>query len=67
MKGVIVMYSKAQNEASKKYRQKAIKQINFQLNRETDASVIEWMDKQGNKNDYLRSLVLADMAKHQST
>ena len=37
------------------------KKITLMLGKETDKDIIEWLDKQGNKNAYLKDLIRKDM------
>ena len=43
------------------YVKKKCKQITLMLNLENDKDIIEWMEKQENKNAYLKELIRKDM------
>lgn len=60
-------YSEAINKSHQKYQKNAIKQIKFGLNRNTDAAIIEWLEKVPNKQGYFKELILADMARNHNT
>ena len=47
----------------KKYRAKAVKQIVFDLNKETDADIIEHLETVSNRTGYLKALIRANMKK----
>ena len=46
-----------------KYAKKAIKQYILKFNRNTEPEIIEFLDSKENKNNYIRDLIKADMAK----
>lgn len=46
--------------AQKKYYSKCRTFI-IRLNTEKDVDIIEWLEKQGNKTEYIKELILADM------
>ena len=43
------------------YAKDKLKQIKFTLNKETDADILEWIEKQENKQGYLKELIRKDM------
>ena len=43
------------------YAKEKIQQVPFRLNRDLDADIIEWLNKQPNKQGYLKQLIRADM------
>jgi len=43
------------------YAKEKLQQIRFTLNKTKDADLIEWLNKQGNKQGYLKELVRKDM------
>ena len=45
-----------------RYMEKAIRRINFSLNRNTDSDIIEHLESMGNVQGYLKGLVRADIA-----
>lgn len=47
----------------KNYRAKAIKQMVFDLNRETDADIIEHLETIKNRTGYIKQLIRDDMKK----
>lgn len=55
--------TEAQKRATKAYIQKNIVTINLRLNRSTDAELIAFLERQPNKNGYLKELIKKDMAK----
>ena len=44
------------------WKKKTSKQVHLHLNTDIDADVISWLDKRDNKTNYIRSLMLKDMA-----
>lgn len=57
------------NVSSKKYAydtqyaKEKLQQIKFTLNKEHDADLIAWLDKQPNKQGYIKQLIRRDMEK----
>lgn len=51
----------AQREASARYRERMIRQVNLQLNIKTDADIIEWLDSQPNKSGAIKALIRKGM------
>lgn len=51
------------------YIKKNIRQFTFKLNKlfPEDQEMIAWLEAQPNKNDYIRTLIEADMEKHDRT
>lgn len=49
-------------EYDQKYIKEKTKQIGLMLNRELDADIIEWLEKQPNKQGYLKALIRKDIA-----
>lgn len=47
----------------KNYRARAIKQIVFDLNKETDADIIAHLEAVSNRTGYLKALIREDMKK----
>lgn len=52
----------ARKTASRKYADRMTKQINLQLNRTTDADIIAALERCGNVQGYIKSLIRADLA-----
>ena len=46
-----------------KYDNKTYKKITFRFHREKDKNILDHIDKQENKNQYIKDLILADMEK----
>ena len=55
--------SEAQRKAAAKYKKANIKNYNFQVNRTTEKDLLDHMERQTNKSDYIKSLVRLDMEK----
>lgn len=53
---------KAHVNSSYEYQKKAIKQVKFQLNKNTDPELIKHIESVGNIQGYLKRLIRADMA-----
>ena len=53
--------SEAQRKASAKYKKANIKNYNFQINRTTEKDLLDHMEKQPNKSDYIKNLIREDM------
>lgn len=54
---------KSQIKAVEKYQKYAIRQIKFGFHRELDSDILEHLDKQQNKQGYIKDLIRADIAK----
>jgi hypothetical protein len=52
---------KAHVKASMKYNAKNVKQVKLNLNRKTDADIIDQLDKCGNIQGYIKDLIRKDM------
>lgn len=52
---------KAHVKASIKYNAKNVKQVKLNLNRKTDADIIEHLDQCGNIQGYIKGLIRKDM------
>lgn len=52
-----------QSVASMKYDAKNTKDVRIKLNLNTDADILEWLEKQPNKQGYIKALIRADMKK----
>ncbi len=48
-----------------RYRKKTIAHIGFDLNRNTDPDLVEWMQHIGNRAAYLKRLIRKDMEENQ--
>ncbi len=48
-------------EAWKRYRKDNVKPVGFNLNKNTDADLIEWLEQQPNRAAYLKRLIREDM------
>ena len=57
--------AKEKNMATLKWRKESIKRIEFYLHKENDKDVLEWLEKQPNKREYLINLIKADREKKQ--
>ena len=55
------MTTEAQKKATIKYSKKHILQKNIKLNKETDADIIQHLEKQDNVNGYLKDLIRKDI------
>lgn len=55
--------TEAQMRASMKWQKKHLTQIKFNLNNETESDIINHLDKQQNKQGYIKDLIRADIAK----
>lgn len=53
----------ARSKASTKYNAKNVKQIKLNLNKKTDADIIEVLESVGNKQGYIKDLIRQDMKK----
>lgn len=47
------------------YQKQNIKTVPFRLNINTEADILEWLDQQENKRQYIISLIRADISKKQ--
>lgn len=45
------------------YNRKTYRHISFTLRKDVDKNVIEFLDAKSNKGQYIRDLILADMAR----
>lgn len=43
-----------------KYIKENIRRFEFKMSKKTDKELIEWLEAQPNKNEYIKSLILAD-------
>lgn len=59
--------STAQIKASMKYTKENQRIFNIAFNKKTEPELLAWIESQGNKQGYIKSLILADMEKRQST
>lgn len=53
----------ARREYINNYQATKVKQCKFQLNREHDADIIEWLDGIENRQGYIKKLIRQDMKK----
>lgn len=51
--------------ATLKWRKESIKRVEFYLHKELDKDVLEWLQKQPNKREYIIALLRKDMNEHQ--
>ena len=51
----------AKRKAIKKYDEANTKQVHLKLNKNTDAKLIEWLEKQSNVQGYIKALIKKDM------
>ena len=54
------------SEAWTRYRKDNVKPVGFNLNKNTDADLIEWLESQPNRAAYLKRLIREDMARNRS-
>lgn len=54
--------TEAQLRAQRRYQRRAIAQVIVKLHRERDADILEHLDRQANKNGYIKDLIRADIA-----
>ena len=47
--------------ATLKWRKESIKRVEFYLHKELDKDVLEWLEKQPNKREFLIGLIRKDM------
>lgn len=52
---------KSKLKANKRYNQKNIFRFTLQLNRKTDADIIEYLATKENKNGYIKEIIRIDM------
>lgn len=52
---------KAHVKASIKYNAKNVKQVKLNLNRKTDADIIDYLDQCSNVQGYIKDLIIKDM------
>ena len=57
-----VQERKAKNRITRKYHVRAMKAYTFRFHKVNDADVIAKLDSSTNKNDYIRRLILKDIA-----
>lgn len=55
------MTTEAQKKAKRKYRKLNNKQLNVELNRKTDADILERLDQVENKQGYIKKLIREDI------
>lgn len=61
------MQTDAERRAVSNYRKKSVKQVVMRFfPNEQDEVIYDWIKKQGNANQYLKALVVADMEKGRS-
>lgn len=60
------MQTEAQKRAKEKYDAKTAVQIKLKLNKNTDADILELLEKIENKQGYIKDLIRADIAKNWS-
>ena len=51
--------------ATLKWRKESIKRVEFYLHKELDKDVLEWLQEQPNKREYIIALLRKDMNEHQ--
>ncbi len=61
--GVINITTKKKIDYDAAYQKDNIKQIKINLNKRTDAALIEHLEKQPNKQGYIKKLITDDMTK----
>ncbi len=54
-------YQKNQQAAQARWRKSHAKSVTLQFNTDTDADVLEALERAGNKTDYIRRLIRADI------
>lgn len=60
-------YSEAQKRATMKWKKSHTKIWNIRLNKKADNDIIEWFDRQANKQMAFKNLVREAIAKEQSS
>lgn len=53
----------ANMEYLNKYEKDNLRQIRLKINRKTEPELLEWIEKQGNIQGYIKRLILEDMEK----
>lgn len=53
--------SERKETATDRYKKKTIKQFKFELNRNTDAELLEWFEAQPNKQGLIKALLKKEM------
>lgn len=53
--------------ATLKWRKESIKRVEFYLHKELDKDVLEWLETQPNKREYLIALLRKDMNEHKES
>ena len=53
----------AQTEYLAAYEKDNLRQIRLKINRKTEPELLEWIEKQGNIQGYIKRLILEDMEK----
>ena len=54
-------------EYGNKYVKENIRQFMFKLNKQYDQEMIDFLDSQASKNDYIKQLIKADMEKQKAS
>lgn len=57
-------YDEVAKKATIKYRDKNIKRMTLDLNKNTDSDIIEWLKSVDNKQGYIKDLIRADMLEY---
>ena len=55
------MVTEAQKRANARYEARAITQVKLKLNKKTDADILGALERSGNKQGYIKSLIRADI------
>ena len=50
-------------EYMKNYEKENLRQIRLKINRKTEPELLEWIEKQGNIQGYIKHLILEDIQK----
>ena len=58
-------YNEKSKQRTIRFQKQNLKQIAFMLNKSTEADLLAWLESQENRQGYIKSLIRADMAKHQ--
>ena len=58
-------YNEKSKQRTLRFQKQNLKQIAFMLNKSTQADLLAWLESQENRQGYIKSLIRADMAKHQ--
>lgn len=56
------MLTEAQKRANAQYEARAITQVKLKLNKRIDADILEALERSGNKQGYIKTLIRADIA-----